>query len=156
MKNIYFGKYCSWICSWPISPIIMEDMYLTIRMISNLGSTTVYVKSFEGESFHGFCGFLLTANVLPLKIFLEYRHRPPTTQSMVPPGLINNEQSIEILNDLLCYHFFNSYCISISWISLFPLTNQLFSNYRHLAHMITVDKIVSFEFSCFFCHSTCV
>jgi len=38
------------------------------------------------------------------------------------------------------YHFFNSYCISISWISLFPLTNQLFSNYWHPAHMITMDK----------------
>jgi len=48
---------------------------------------TVCVKSFEGENFCGFSGFLLTANILPLKIFLEYRCRPVTTQSMVPPGL---------------------------------------------------------------------
>jgi len=48
---------------------------------------TVYIKSFEGENFHGFCGLLLTTNVLPLKIFLEYQHHPLTTQSMVPPGL---------------------------------------------------------------------
>jgi len=50
--------------------------------------TTVYVKSFEEEKLsHGFCRFLLTANVLPLKIFLEYPRHPLTTQSMVPPGL---------------------------------------------------------------------
>jgi len=48
---------------------------------------TVYVKSFKVENFHGFHGFLLTANVLPLKIFLEYWHHPLTTQSMVSPGL---------------------------------------------------------------------
>jgi len=48
---------------------------------------TVYVKSFEGENFHGFSRFLLTANVLPLKIFLEYQLRPLTIQSIVPPGL---------------------------------------------------------------------
>jgi len=48
---------------------------------------TVYVKSFEGENFHGFHRFLLTTNVLPLKIFLEYQRRPLTTQSMVLPGL---------------------------------------------------------------------
>jgi len=45
---------------------------------------TVYVKSFKGENFHG---FLLTAKVLPLKIFLEYWHCPSTTRSMVLPGL---------------------------------------------------------------------
>jgi len=27
---------------------------------------------FEGENYRGFHGFLLTVNVLPLKIFLEY------------------------------------------------------------------------------------
>jgi len=48
---------------------------------------TIYVKSFERENFHGFHGFLLTVNVLPLKIFIEYQHCPITTQSMVPPGL---------------------------------------------------------------------
>ena len=48
---------------------------------------TTYVKSFERENFCGFCGFLLTVNVLPLKFFLEYQRRPLTTQSMVPPGL---------------------------------------------------------------------
>jgi len=47
---------------------------------------TVCVKSFEGESC-GFCRFLLTANVLPLKIFLEYQRRSLTTQNMVPSGL---------------------------------------------------------------------
>jgi len=41
----------------------------------------------QGGNFRDFCGFLLTTNVLPLKIFLEYRRRPLTTQSMVPPGL---------------------------------------------------------------------
>jgi len=41
---------------------------------------TAYVKSFEGENFHVFHGFLLTMNVLPLKIFLEYRHCPLTIQ----------------------------------------------------------------------------
>jgi len=35
----------------------------------------------RGENF---CGYLLTANVLPLKNFLEYRCCPLT---MVPPGL---------------------------------------------------------------------
>jgi len=39
---------------------------------------TVCIKLFEGENFHGFCGFLLIANVLPLKIFLEYRCCPLT------------------------------------------------------------------------------
>jgi len=48
---------------------------------------TVYVKSFEGENFHGFCKLLLTVNVLPLKIFLEYWHCTLTTLSMVPPSL---------------------------------------------------------------------
>jgi len=48
---------------------------------------TVYVKSFEGENFRGFHEFLLTANVLPLKIFLEYQCRPLSTQNMVPPSL---------------------------------------------------------------------
>jgi len=41
---------------------------------------TVYVKSFEGRNFRG---FLLTTNVLPLKIWCC----PLTSQSMVPPGL---------------------------------------------------------------------
>jgi len=61
---------------------------------------TVYVKSFEGENFHSFRGFLLTANVLPLKIFLEYQHHPLTTQSMVPPGLkvLNHESFPYILS----------------------------------------------------------
>jgi len=36
---------------------------------------------------NGFHRFLLTANVLPLRIFLEYWCHPLTTQSMVPPGL---------------------------------------------------------------------
>jgi len=58
---------------------------------------TIYVKSFEGENFRSFHRFLLTANVLPLKIFLEYWHCPLTTQSMVPSGLINNKQSVEML-----------------------------------------------------------
>ena len=31
--------------------------------------TTVYVKTFKGENFCGFRGFLLNTNVLPLKIF---------------------------------------------------------------------------------------
>jgi len=31
------------------------------------------------------------------KIFLKYQHCPLTKQSMVPPHLINNEQSIEML-----------------------------------------------------------
>jgi len=35
-----------------------------------------------------------------LKIFLEYRHHPLTTQSMVPPCLVNNEQSIEMLHGM--------------------------------------------------------
>jgi len=48
---------------------------------------TVYVKSFKGENYHSFRGFLLTANVLPLKFFLEYQCHPLTTQSMVQPGL---------------------------------------------------------------------
>jgi len=48
----------------------------------------VYVKSFEGENFCSFRGFLLTANVLPLKIFLAYQHCPLTTKSMVLPCLI--------------------------------------------------------------------
>jgi len=52
--------------------------------------------------------FLLTENVLPLEIFLEYWRRPLTTQSMVPPGLINNEQSVEMLRGTwptICYQF---------------------------------------------------
>jgi len=56
-----------------------------------------YIKSFKGKNFCGFHGFLLTTNVLPLKIFLEYWGHPLTTQSMIPPCLINNEQSIEML-----------------------------------------------------------
>jgi len=66
-----------------------------------------------------------------IEIFLEYQRRPLTTQSMVLPGLINNEQSIEMLCGTwpTMLPLFNSYCILISWISLFPLKNQLFSNY---------------------------
>ena len=29
------------------------------------GYHTVYVKSFKGEMFHGFCGFIATMKVLP-------------------------------------------------------------------------------------------
>jgi len=58
--------------------------------------STICIKSFDGENFRR---FLLTVNVLPLKIFLEYWHRPLTTQSMVPPGLMNNEQSVDMLRD---------------------------------------------------------
>jgi len=65
--------------------------HITIRVkardFTATGKHTVYVKSFEGENFCGFHKFLLTANVLPLKIFLEYWHCPLTTQSMIPPGL---------------------------------------------------------------------
>jgi len=43
---------------------------------------TVYIKSFKGKNFHGFHGFLLTANVLLLKILLEYWSHSLTTQSM--------------------------------------------------------------------------
>jgi len=82
-----------------------------------------------GGKLSWFLWILLTTNVLPLKIFLEYQCRPLTTQSMLPPCLINNEQSVEMLHGT-CYHFFNSYYISISWISLFIITNQLFSNHR--------------------------
>jgi len=39
--------------------------------LRELCRNTVYVKPFKGENLHGFCGFLLTTNVLPLKIFLE-------------------------------------------------------------------------------------
>ena len=59
--------------------------YLPKRIYNNI--ITIYVKSFEGENFHGFCGFLLTVNALLLKIFLEYQCRPLATQSMIPPGL---------------------------------------------------------------------
>ena len=55
---------------------------------------TVYIKSFEEENFCGFRGFLLTVNVLPLRVFLEYWRRPLTTQRMVSPHLIDNEQSV--------------------------------------------------------------
>jgi len=41
-----------------------------------------YVKSFEGENFHSFHKFLLTANVSTLKIFFEYWRCPPTTQAL--------------------------------------------------------------------------
>jgi len=58
---------------------------------------TIYVNSFEGENFCGSHGFLLTMNIIPLKVFLEYRHHPLTTQSMVLCRVINNEQSIEML-----------------------------------------------------------
>jgi len=68
------------------------------RIVLLVIMSTVYIKSFKGENFCGFCGFLLTTNVLPLKIFLEYQCHPLTTQSMVPPGLINNEQSVEMLS----------------------------------------------------------
>jgi len=65
----------------------MHMLFISTHVISVIQSYTVYIKSFEGENFHGFHGFLLPMNVLPLKIFLEYRCHPITTQSMVPPGL---------------------------------------------------------------------
>jgi len=71
-------------------------MYIAYEKSHMACVCTVYVKSFEGENFNGFCGFLLTVNVLPLKIFLEYWCHPLTTQSVVPPHLINNEQSVEV------------------------------------------------------------
>jgi len=116
---------------------------------------TIFVKSFKGGNFCGFRGFLLTANVLPLKNFLECQCHPLTTQSMVPPHLTNNEQSIKMLpwhggHGLPCYHFLTA----PTYRSLgFPssLSNHLFSNHWRL---ITADKTVSFEFSYFFCHST--
>jgi len=62
------------------------------RVIEYFIITTYHIcQIIQGENFHGFRGFLLTANVLPLKIFLEYRYRPLTTRSMVPHCLINNE-----------------------------------------------------------------
>jgi len=59
-----------------------QHMYIPVVVVFIV--VTIYVKLFEGENFRR---FLLTANVLPLKIFLEYRHCPLTTQSMVSPGL---------------------------------------------------------------------
>ena len=72
------------------------------------------VQTFEGENFRG---FQQNAKILPLKFFLqtkrylqgisippcgrsvEYRRHPvTTTQKMVPPRLINTEQSVEILS----------------------------------------------------------
>jgi len=50
-------------------------------------------------------------SVLPLKIFLEYQRNPLTTQSMVPPCLINNKQGIE----MLCG----------TWPNMLPLFKQL-------------------------------
>jgi len=47
----------------------------------------LYTLNYLRGKFSQFCGFLLIANVLPLKIFLEYRCHPLTTQSTVPPGL---------------------------------------------------------------------
>jgi len=47
-----------------------------------------------------------------------------------------------VARDLLCYHFLTATaCISISRISLFSFTNQLSSNYRCPAHMITRTKL---------------
>jgi len=40
---------------------------------------------------------IIGTNVSPLKIYLKYQHHPLTTQSMVPPCLINNEPSVEML-----------------------------------------------------------
>jgi len=70
-----------------------------------------YMSNHSKGSFHGFCGFLLTTNVLPFKIFLDYQHRPLTTQSMVPPHLINNKQGVEMLYGM--------------WPTMLPLFKQL-------------------------------
>jgi len=66
-----------------VNEIVNENEILSFCM----GLYTVYVKSFKGENFYDFCRFLLTANVLSLKIFLEYQLCPLTIQSTVPAGL---------------------------------------------------------------------
>ena len=38
-----------------------------------MDKNTVYVKSFEGEKFHGFCGFIKTAKVLRRNIRMKNR-----------------------------------------------------------------------------------
>ena len=44
--------------------------YICITKVYNIPYSYIYDKMFEGENFHGFCGFLLTVNVLPLNILL--------------------------------------------------------------------------------------
>jgi len=51
-----------------------------IKLLKISYQNTVYVKSFEVKNFRGFHKFLLTTNVLPLKIFLEYQLCPLTTK----------------------------------------------------------------------------
>jgi len=74
------------ICTYVSSSYICNKCIVTITY----GLIALWYHVCEiiwGENFCSFHGFFLMANVLPLKIFLEYQHHPLTTQSMVPPGL---------------------------------------------------------------------
>jgi len=90
-NNLYsYGNVNSYLIMKFHIAILMKEHNLfkiIIIMFYHIISHTVYAKSFEGENFCGFHGFLLTTNILPLKIFLEYQCCPLITQSLVPPGL---------------------------------------------------------------------
>ena len=119
---------------------------------------TVYVKSFEGENFRGFCRILLTANILPWKIFLECWCCPLTTQSMVPPCSYKQWAKHWNVTWHVAYYV-TTFLMATSYRSLgFPssLSQTSFSPITGVQYMITVEKTVSFEFSYFFCHSACV
>ena len=51
-------------------PGLTTIMYMCNTCITGVLKHTVYDKTFEGENFRGFRGFLPNTNVLPLKVFL--------------------------------------------------------------------------------------
>jgi len=86
MENYELPKLENWLCVEDLFSQTQPQIISIINLACITQCYTVYLKSFEGENFHGFHGFLLTVNVLPLKFFLECWRHPLTTQSMVSPG----------------------------------------------------------------------
>jgi len=64
-----------WIIS--VMPILsnfvnrVQPNHVKYLIVMRWTEVTVYVKSFEGENFYGFRGFLITANFLPWKFSLN-------------------------------------------------------------------------------------
>ena len=81
---------------------------------------TIYNNTLEGENFHGFCGFSLTANVLPLKIFL----------------FIIRKLKLAVMGKLWKFFLHNEYC----WQTAKVFLLECFSSYtvynNHIIHSV--------------------